>query len=93
MRQTFIRHRVIVNDVCEVWTADLVDMPKIARWYKGTKYLLAVIDVFYKYGWLVLLKHKSGACVTEAFKNIFTEGRDPKSLCGQMREDSFTKKI
>ena len=44
------------------------------------KYLLAVIGVFSKYGWLIPLKNKSGARVTQAFKIIFAEGWVPTFL-------------
>ena len=41
-------------------TADLVDMTLFSRSNKGYKYLLTVIDVFGKYGWVVPLKTKTG---------------------------------
>ena len=43
----------------------------------GVRYLLAVIDIFSKYGWLVPLKDKSGKSVAAAFRKIQTE-RKPK---------------
>ena len=42
------------------WAADLVEMGKFSKWNKGIKYLLMVIDVFSKFGWIRPLKDKRG---------------------------------
>ena len=47
---------------------------------QGYRYLLMVLDLFSKYGWIVPWKDKKGATVTEAFKTIFEEGRKPQHL-------------
>ena len=36
------------------------------EWNKGYRYLLMVLDLFSKYGWIVPLKDKKGETVTEA---------------------------
>ncbi|PFX13110.1 putative uncharacterized transposon-derived protein F54H12.3 [Stylophora pistillata] len=64
----------------EIWCSDLVEMQKFAKWNKGYRYLLMVLDVFSKYGWIVPLKNKKGESVAEGFEKIFTEGRIPKRL-------------
>ena len=48
-------------------------MQQFSRWNKGYRYLLMVIDVFSKYGWIVPLKDKKGESVTKAFSEIFKE--------------------
>ena len=48
MSRDFTRRRVIVNQIDEIWSADLVTIQN---------YLLTVIDVFSKYGWI---KKKGG---------------------------------
>ena len=48
IRRNFTRRRVIVNNIDEIWAADLVEMQQFSRWNKGNKYLLMVIDVFRK---------------------------------------------
>ena len=55
-------------------------MQKFSKWNKGYRYLLMVLDVFSKYGWIVPLKDKKGETVAAAFKQIFSEGRKPKRL-------------
>ena len=39
-----------------------------------------VIDVFSRNGWIKPLKDKKGESVTEAFKTIVKEGRQPQNL-------------
>ena len=52
IKRNFTRRRVIVNHIDEIWAADLVEMQQFSKWIKGYKYLLMVIDVFSKYGWI-----------------------------------------
>ena len=62
------------STVDDIWTADLVDMSSFSRSNKGYKYLLTVIDVFSKYGWIVPLKTKTGKEVAQAFLKLFLNG-------------------
>ena len=62
---------MIVNDIDEIWAADLVDMQSFSKFNNGIKYLLMVIDVFSKYGWIVPLKSKTGVDVANALSKIF----------------------
>ena len=55
-------------------------MQQFSKWNKRYRYLLMVLDLFSKYGWIVPLKDKKGETVTEAFKTIFKEGRKPQYL-------------
>ena len=48
-------------------------MQAYSAYNDGVSYLLAVIDIFSKYGWLVPLKDKSGKSVAAAFRKILTE--------------------
>ena len=56
--KNFSKRKVISNGIDKIWTADLVEMQKFSKWNKGIKYLLMVIDVFSKYGWIKPLKDK-----------------------------------
>ena len=66
-------------------------MQKLSKWNKGYKYLLMVLDLFSKYGWIVPLKTKTGLEVSKAFESIFKKGK-PKSY-GLTKEKSITTKI
>ena len=46
---------------------------------RSNKYLLTVIDVFSKYGWIVPLKTKTGKEVARAFRKLFL-GDHPSRL-------------
>ena len=80
IKRDFTGQHVIFHDVNEIWAADLVDMQKFSKWNKGYKYLLMVIDVYSKYGWIKSLRDKIGETVTEAFRSNFKEGRQPQYL-------------
>jgi len=49
--------------------------------FQRVRYLLTVIDVFSKYGWMLPLKDKTGKSVADAFKEIFKKSkRKPEKL-------------
>ena len=54
-------------------------MQAYAKFNDGVRYLLMVIDLFSKYGWIVPLKSKTGVEVARAFSKIFKE-RKPEKL-------------
>ncbi len=56
----------------------------------GFKYILAVIDVFSKYGWMRPLKSKSGADVAAAFKNIIESSSGQPEMVLVDKGKSFT---
>ena len=80
IRRQFPKRRVISYGIDNIWAADLVEMGKFSKWNKGIKYLLMVIDVFSKFGWIRPLKDKRGQTVADAFKDIFKTKRKPKML-------------
>lgn len=55
-------------------------MQKFSKWNKGIKYLLVVIDVFSKHGWIEPLQNKKGTTLADAFDNIFKSGQKPQLL-------------
>jgi len=80
---------VYVNGIDKIWAADLIEMQAFSKSNHGVRYLLTVIDVFSKYGWMLPLKDKTGKSVTDAFKKIFKKSkRKPKSF-GQTKVESF----
>ena len=76
IRRRFPKRRVISYGIDNIWAADLVEMGKFSKWNKGIKYLLMVIDVFSKFGWIRPLKDKRGQTVCRCF---------PIHICGKKR--------
>ena len=68
-------------------------MQQFSKWNKGYRYLLTVLDVFSKYGWIVPLKDKKGETITEAFKLIFKEGRKPQYLWVDKGKEFYNKHL
>jgi len=64
-----------VNGIDKIWAADLVEMQAFSKFNHGVKHLLTVIDVFSKYGWMLLLKDKTGKSVADTFKEIFKRSK------------------
>ena len=93
IKRNFTRRRVITNHIDEIWASDLVEMQQFSKWNKGYRYLLMIIDVFSKYGWIVPLKDKKGESVTEAFKTIFKEGRKPQYLWVDKGKEYYNKHV
>lgn len=80
MRVNFLRRRVKMKDIDDLWQADLIDMQAVSKVNKGYKYIIAVIDTFSKTAWALPLKNKSKNIVVSAFEMILKQGRIPKNL-------------
>ena len=89
----FNRRRFIVNGIDKIWCSHLVEMQQFSKWNKGYRYLLMVLDLFSKYGWIFPLKDKKGETVTEAFKTIFKEGRKPQYLWTDKGKEYYNKNM
>ena len=64
-----------------IWVADLADMQLISKFNKGFKFLLCVIDIYSKYGWVVPLKDKKGVSIVNAFQSILRKSnRKPNKI-------------
>ena len=92
IRRNFPKRRVIVHNVDDIWCSDLVDMQKLSKWNKGYKYLLTVLDLFSKYGWIVPLKTKTGLEVSKAFESIFKKAK-PKKLWVDKGKEYYNKNV
>ena len=92
IRRKFEKRRVLVNGKDKIWAADLVDMQVFAKFNRGVKYLLAVIDVFSKYGWVIPLKDKTGKSVASALKTIFKE-RKPEKMWVDKGKEFYNKDV
>ena len=78
VKRKFKKRRVFVNGIDKIWAADLADMTALSKYNEGYRFLLLVIDIFSKYGYLVPLKNKQGVTVADALKKIFEERRPGK---------------
>ena len=70
VKRKFQRRQVSVNEIDDVWAADLVEMQEWKSVNKGFRYILNVIDCFSKYAWSVPLKDKTSKTVLHAFQHI-----------------------
>ena len=89
VRRRFQKRSVFAKQVDDIWTADLVDMSQYSRSTSGYKYIITVIDVFSKYGWIVPLKAKTGKEVAMAFQKLVTTANAPPSRLWTDRGTEF----
>ena len=90
----FSKRKVISNGINEIWAADLAEMQKFSKWNKGVKYLLMVIDVFSKCGWIKPVRDKKTETVSKAFDEIFkTSKRKPKMLWSVKGSEFISKQF
>ena len=93
IKRKFTRRCVIANHINEIWCSDLVEMQQFGKWNRGYRYLLMILDIFSKYGWIIPLKDKKGESVAEAFKTIFKEGRNPEYLWTDKGKEYYNKYV
>lgn len=65
-RKNFLRRRVIMKGIDDLWQADVVEMGNYSTENNGYKYLLTVIDTFSKYAWTESLKTKTASKVSSS---------------------------
>ena len=94
IKRKFRKRRVFVNGIDKIWAADLADMSEnyLKNNNDGYGYLLLVIDIFSKYGWVIPLKNKEGKTVAEALKTIFKE-RKPEKLWTDKGKEFYNKDV
>ena len=61
-------------------------MQAFSKFNRGVKYLLTVIDIFSKYGWLIPLKDKTGKSVSSSLKIISKERKLEKMWVDKGKE-------
>ena len=67
-------------------------MTALSKDNEGVNFLLLVIDIFSKYGWIVPLKNKKGETVANALKTIFKE-RKPEKLWTDKGREFYNKDV
>jgi len=89
--KNFPKRKVYVNGIDKIWAADLVDMQAFSKFNRGTRYLLTVIDVFSKFGWMLPLKDKTGVSVAKALKE--KKQRKPENLWTDKGKEFYNKHV
>jgi hypothetical protein len=84
---------VYVGGIDDIWAADLIDMQAFAKDNNNLKYLLTVIDVFSKYGWIVPLHDKSGKSTASGFLKILESGRKPGKVWVDKGKEFYNKDV
>ena len=79
-RRRFPTVPVIVGGLDDQWVADLVEVQPLAKYNRGLRYLLTVVDVLSKYAWVQPLKDKTGVALVKAFEKILKGRRHPNRL-------------
>ena len=79
-RRRFPTVPVIVGGLDDQWVADLVEVQPLAKYNRGIRYLLTVLDVLSKYAWVQPLKAKTGVALVRAFDKILKRRRHPNRL-------------
>ena len=74
-RKNFVRRRVYVKGIDDVWQVDLIEFNKHARTNGGNRYILTVIDVLSKFAWAEPLRRKTGTDVTSAMEKVFAKSQ------------------
>ena len=92
VRRRFDKRSVFAKQVDDIWDADMVDMSPFSRSNKGYKYLLTVIDVYSKYGWIVPLKTKTGNEFAQAFRKLFHNGH-PRRLWTEKGTEFYNRQV
>jgi transposase InsO family protein len=84
VRKSRVLHRVIIaKRPFERWQADLIDMRRLKGYNNRDAWILTVIDLFSKYGWVRALKHKTAHAVARGMEDILTSipgGKCPQIL-------------
>ena len=91
-RKNYPRRRIIVNNINEIFAADLVEMQKFAKLNRGYRYLLTCIDIFSKFAWVIPLKDKKGITIKNALQKIFNK-RKPKLLWTDKGKEFYNKEV
>ena len=91
-RKNYVRRKIIVNHIDEIFAADLVEMQKFSKMNKGYRYLLTCIDIFSKYAFVIPLKDKKGITIKNALQKIFNK-RKPKFLWTDNGKEFYNNQV
>jgi len=94
VRRNFRRRKFIQKGLNDTWQIDLVEMIPYAKFNKGNKYLLTVIDIFSKYAYAVPIKNKNANNVLLGMQKVFKRaGTLPKNIQSDQGKEFFNKEF
>ena len=79
-RRRFTTLPVIVGGLDDQWVADLVEVQPLAKYNRGIRYLLMVLDVLSNYVWVQPLKAKTEVALVKALDKILKQGHKSNRL-------------
>jgi hypothetical protein len=93
-RRNFPRRKVIVNNVNDIWSADLVDMGAWKDKNDGNPMMITVIDCYSRYAWALPIADKKGKTILDAFQKIEKDaGEAPKKLWTDKGSEFYNKDV
>ena len=94
-RRRFKTLPTLVFGINEQFVMDLVDLQKLAKYNKGYKYLLTVIDVLSKFAWVELLKSKSATAMVDALQRLWARlgDRVPQKVQTDSGSEFYNAKV
>jgi hypothetical protein len=94
VRRHFRKRRVMIRGIDAVWAVDLIDRQHYAKDNDNYRLILAVIDIFSKFGWMRALKHKTGVEVVHVLRDIITSsGRKPSHVWCDKGTEFYNKHV
>ena len=67
----FNKRKLNSTFIDDIWGADLAGMQLKSKFDKVFRFLLCIIEIYSKYGWVIPLKDKKGITITNTFQKIF----------------------
>ena len=86
-----LKEEQFIQDLNNIWAADLADMQLMSMFNKRFRFLLCVVDIFSKYAWVVPLKDKKGITITDAFQKILDDSDRKPNKIWLIKEANFKK--
>jgi len=71
----FKRNPMISRYIDQWWQSDLADMSLLSKFNRGVKYLLVIIDVLSKFGWIVPLLNKKPESIINGLEKIIKSSK------------------
>lgn len=80
-RKNYVRRTVLAREPGYQWQSDIIILKRFSKHNKGYGYLLSVIDIYSRFGFIKPMKRKSGLETTQNFEEILEAAdKTPKHL-------------